>query len=157
MSNSFYAWYQSLYYWSTSTDTLCITDWSGTQFWIIVESDLENISGTEKLYNKNIKYKLVARNDSNALGMIMALYWDLVNGFGNLRWQMPLPGLLWIHLLLLLCTSRLNGLSDLRRLWSEVKDETAFRYARDEIWTQVILICGPTPNQLGHVGAPFLN
>jgi len=34
----------------------------------------------------------------------------------------------------------LNGQSDLQRQWSEVKDETPFRYAYAEIRTQVVVI-----------------
>ena len=35
----------------------------------------------------------------------------------------------------------LNGPSDLQREWSEVEDETPFRYGRVEIRTQVVVIC----------------
>jgi len=40
---------------------------------------------------------------------------------------------------------KLNGPSDIQRLWSEVQDETPFRYAHAEIRTRVVAIC----NQLG--------
>jgi len=36
---------------------------------------------------------------------------------------------------------------------NEVKDETPFRYAHAEIRTRVVVICGPTRNQLDHGGA----
>ena len=36
---------------------------------------------------------------------------------------------------------------------NEVKDEIRFRYAHDEIRTQVVVICDPTPYQLDH-GVP---
>jgi len=38
---------------------------------------------------------------------------------------------------------RLNGPSDLRRQWDEVKDETTFRYAHAGIRTRVVVIRGP--------------
>ena len=39
---------------------------------------------------------------------------------------------------------RLNGPSDLQRLWSEVKDEAPSIYAHAEIRTRVVVICDPT-------------
>jgi len=33
---------------------------------------------------------------------------------------------------------------------NEVKDETSFRYAHDEVLTQVVVICDPTHYQLDH-------
>ena len=50
---------------------------------------------------------------------------------------------------------RLNGPIDLRRNWSEVEDETTFRYAHAEIRTQVVVICGPTRYQLDHGDDPY--
>jgi len=47
----------------------------------------------------------------------------------------------------------LNWPSDLQRWWSEVKDETTFRYAHAEIRTQVLVIYGTTRYQLDHGGA----
>ena len=53
---------------------------------------------------------------------------------------------------------RLNGPSDFQRQWSEVVDETLFRYAHAEIRTQVVVICGPTRYQLDHGGgAPIIH
>jgi len=49
--------------------------------------------------------------------------------------------------------SSLNGPSDLQTYWSEVKDETIFRYAHAEIRTRVVVICDPTRYQLYHGGA----
>ena len=46
---------------------------------------------------------------------------------------------------------RLNGPSVLQRWWSEVKDETPFRYAHAEIRTRVVVICGRTRYQLEHL------
>ena len=34
-----------------------------------------------------------------------------------------------------------------------IKDETPFRYAHAEIWTQVVVICDTTRYQLDHTGA----
>jgi len=45
---------------------------------------------------------------------------------------------------------RLNELGDLQRYWSKVKYETPFSYAHAEIWSQVVVICGPTHYQLDH-------
>jgi len=50
---------------------------------------------------------------------------------------------------------RLNGSSDLQRQWSNVKDETSFRYAHTEIWTQVVVICDPTHYQLDQGGTLY--
>ena len=51
---------------------------------------------------------------------------------------------------------RLNGPSDLQRQWSEVKDETPFRYAHAEVRTQIVVIYDPTRYQLDHhIGALF--
>jgi len=41
-------------------------------------------------------------------------------------------------------------------LWSEVKDETPFRYAHAEFRTRVVMICGPTRYQLDDGGTPLL-
>ena len=43
-----------------------------------------------------------------------------------------------------------HGPSDLQKQWSEVKDETPFRYAQAEIWIQVVVICAPTRYRLDH-------
>ena len=43
---------------------------------------------------------------------------------------------------------RLNGPSELRKQWSEHKDETPFRYAHAEIRTRVVVICGQMRYQL---------
>ena len=39
--------------------------------------------------------------------------------------------------------------------WSEVKDETLFRYTHVEILTQMVVICLATRYQLDHGGAPI--
>jgi len=52
------------------------------------------------------------------------------------------------------CVHRiLNGPSDLQMQWSEVKDETPFRYAHGDIRTQEAVICDPKLYQLDHGGA----
>jgi len=48
---------------------------------------------------------------------------------------------------------RLNGPNGRQRWWSEVKDETPFRYAHIEIQTQVAVICDPTHYLLNHGGS----
>ena len=50
---------------------------------------------------------------------------------------------------------KLNGPSDLRRKWDEVKDETPFRYAHTEIKTKVVVIYNPTCYQLDHIVIQF--
>ena len=50
---------------------------------------------------------------------------------------------------------RLTGPSDLEREWSEVEDETLFRYSHAEIRTRVVVICHPTRYQVDYGGAPF--
>ena len=52
---------------------------------------------------------------------------------------------------------RPNGPSDLQRYWSEVKDETPFRYAHAWILIHVVVICSPTRYQLDHWGATQQN
>ena len=49
---------------------------------------------------------------------------------------------------------RLNRPSDSRRLRSEVKVETPFRYAHTEIRIWVVVLCGPTHYQLDHGATP---
>jgi len=52
--------------------------------------------------------------------------------------------MMMMMMMMTMMIGRLNGPSDLQRQWSEVEDETPFRYGHAEIRTRVVMICDPT-------------
>ena len=96
----------------------------------------QDSSGVEGLTNNNNNNIFSQISDSHYTSswLIQHIYYNIT----SIWWW-------WLMFYRHFCAhGRLKWPNDLQRLWSEVKDETTFRYASAEIRTRVVLICGQT-------------